>query len=53
MRCGKWNGVRDLIWADNQGSKKAIEEVFKVYNVHIEKALKEMKKDFKIVNLTL
>nr|WP_297308007.1 hypothetical protein [uncultured Flavobacterium sp.] len=41
------------IWADNQGSKKAIEEVFKVYKVHIEKALKEMKKDFKIVNPTL
>lgn len=38
------------IWADNQGSKKTIEEVFKVYKVQIEKALREMKKDFKIVN---
>lgn len=37
------------IWADNQGSKKSIEEVFKVYKVRIQKALKEMKKDFKIV----
>lgn len=41
------------VWADNQGSKKAIDEVFKVYKVRIEKALKEMKKDFKIVNLIL
>jgi len=38
-----------LMWADNQGSKKSIEEVFKVYKVRIEKALKEMRKDFKIV----
>lgn len=37
------------IWADNQGTRKSVEEVFKVYKVRIEKALKEMKKDFKIV----
>ena len=41
------------MWADNQGSKKAIEEVFKVYKVRIEKVLKEMKRDFKIVSSTL
>ncbi|RRJ89444.1 hypothetical protein EG240_11610 [Paenimyroides tangerinum] len=40
------------MWADNQGSKKAIEEVFKVYKVRIEKVLKEMKRDFKIVSST-
>lgn len=38
-----------LVWADNQGSKKSIEEVFKIYKIRIEKALKEMRKDFKIV----
>lgn len=36
------------LWADNQGSRNAIEEVFKVFKNRIEKALKEMKKDFKI-----
>jgi len=37
------------MWADNQGSKKSIEEVFKIYKVRVEKALKELKKDYKIV----
>lgn len=38
-----------LIWADEQGPRKTIDEVFKVYKIRVEKALKEMKKDFKIV----
>lgn len=36
------------IWANKQASRKEIDEVFKVYNIRIEKALKEMKKDFKM-----
>jgi len=35
-------------WAENKGPKKAIKEVFKVYKICLEKALKEMRKDFKI-----
>lgn len=38
------------VWADNQGSKKAVIEVFKIYKICLEKALKEMKKDFKITS---